>query len=196
MQAWAQQAPDQRCYSPPTPPCTPGCITLLAKLFAATQSAALWPAMREWLIDHGGIKSLWAALARSMALAEQEGSAAAAVAANGPLSTMRETIAHYSTLGPTLISALALTDELQFTTSTSSGRDELSLGREELALLPGLIASMTILFSDILPRELAAGHAHEWDTMLVLRHIVMIRFQSRSVGSTCQWAVRVCGQYR
>ena len=157
-----------------------GCIALLTKLFVATQSAALWPAMREWLLDQGGIKGLWSALAQSMTLAERDSAAASAAAANGPLS-MRDANS-CSTLGATLIFALSMTGELQFTTFTTSA----SSGREELSLLPGLITSLTILFGDVLPRELAAGHADEWDIMIAFRHIVLIQFQSRSVGNTRQ----------
>ena len=157
-----------------------GCIALLAKLFSATQSAALWPAMREWLLDQGGIKGLWSALAQSMTLAERDSAAASAAAANGPLSMRNANSC--STLGTTLIFALSMTNELQFTTFTTSA----SSGREELSLLPGLITSLTILFGDVLPRELAAGHADEWDIMIAFRHIVLIQFQSRSVGNTRQ----------
>ena len=149
-----------------------GCIHLLAVLFEATHSAALWPAMREWMTDQGGIKCLWSALARCMVLAAHESPAvmAAICGANSPLSEMRKTLSH-SALGATLVSALSMTSHL----TSGSGPDELSL-------LPGLVTSLFVLFGVVLPRELAAGYAPEWDVFSLLRHIVRLRIQSRSVG--------------
>ena len=155
-----------------------GCIRLLAELFAATQSAALWPAMREWLVDQSGIKSLWAALAQSMALAGRDSAALLAAVcgtADSPLSEVRQTLC-YSTLGRTIVSALSLTNQLQIAMSSAGGP------QSELSLLFGLVVSLSILFSEILPKEVAAGHAHEWDVINVLRLILKIRIRSRSVG--------------
>ena len=156
-----------------------GCIALLTKLFMATLSAALWPAMREWLIELGGIQSLWEALAQSMLMGGRDSAAmvaAACGATNGPLAEMRKTLC-YSTLGDAIVSALSLTNQLnQLPIVTSSAS-----GREELSHLPGIVASLSIIFGIILPEELAAGNAHEWDIINVLRHIFKLQIRSRSV---------------
>ena len=149
------------------------CIALLSWLFTATQSAALWPAMREWIIEQNGIESVWAALARSMTLAEQDHVAVC----SGPNGTLSEQHGALSCIPPTnlsrtFVTALELTNQLPV--SKSAGMPD------ELALLPGLIASLSILLGDVLPRDLAAGNAHGWDLVSVL-------FQITELRNRCVW---------
>ena len=139
------------------------CIALLSWLFTATQSAALWPSMREWFIDQKGIGSLWAALAWNMTLAVRE-RATVLSGPNGPLSEQHPS---YTALSRTLVTALELTNRLPV--SKAAGMPD------ELALLPGLVASLSLLFSNVLPRDLAAGNAHEWDLGSVLCQILELR---------------------
>ena len=159
-----------------------GCIAQLTQLFAATQSAALWPAMREWIIDQGGMNSVWAALARSMELAAQERVAflalcgADAQMSAGAGKEMSESLEDLSYRPPrmNIVSALTMTNQLPIATPAS--------WPEELPFLPGLIASLSFLFSEVLPRDMAAGNAHKWDLILLVYHIVMLWHRCRSVG--------------
>ena len=155
------------------------CIALIANLLTATQSAALWPAMREWIMDQGGIKSVWAALARTMMAAGRERAAVAAMSGtDAQLSRMHEAL-YYSTLRTAFVSALTLTNALPTATSPSRPGN--------LTLLPGLVASLSFLFSDVLPRDLVAGNAHEWHLSDMLRQITMLRNRSRSVWWASSW---------
>ena len=43
-------------------------LGIISFLFKRTRSGALWPAMREWILDQGGLQAIWPALAWSMAL--------------------------------------------------------------------------------------------------------------------------------
>ena len=87
-----------------------GCIALLGTLFVATNSAALWPAMREWIFDHGGIRSVWAALAWSMTLTERE-RATSCTGPDGPTSEQYDNLS-YTPLSTTFVCALALAIQL------------------------------------------------------------------------------------
>ena len=148
-----------------------GCISMLSFLFTSTQSAALWPAMREWIVDQGGIRSMWTALARTMVLARRE--RAAACKADSLLSEQEYDSLSYQTLRRAFPEALSLTNQQPFAAS--------ACWPDEIAHIPGLITSLSILFSDVLPRDLAAGNAHKWDISSVLRQINGLQLRSRYV---------------
>ena len=152
-----------------------GCIPLLVLLFNATNSAALWPALREWITDHG-IKSVWAALARSIALAERERAAACVPNSQRILTSEQYDDLSYAPLRMTIACALSLATQLPRAASANRLDDN--------AYLPGLITSLSLLFGDILPRDLAAGNAHMWDLIAMLRHIDDLRLRSRCL---CVW---------
>ena len=148
-----------------------GCISMLSWLFSTTQSAALWPAMREWIVDQGGISSVWAAMARAMKLTERE--RAAACKADSLLSEQEYNNLSYQTLRNVFPEALSLTNQQLFAASACRP--------DEIAHIPGLITSLSILFSDVLPRDLADGNAHKWDVSIVLRQINALQLRSRCV---------------
>ena len=119
------------------------CITNL--LFKRTQSKALWPAMREWIVDQGGLQAIWQALAWSMALVGEDQAAhdaALRVPVHAVMSLMSKPDGSQATLPP----------------STH----------------PSITAALTLLFSDLLPRDLASTDARELRTRQLLVHVVCI----------------------
>ena len=160
-----------------------GCVGLLARFFASTQSAALWPAMRDWIVDQGGMESVWAALAQSTTLAARErgtlvttfGTDVQQSADGGAVSEAVEALSH-SSLRVNIISALTMTNQLPIATSASRP--------EGFPLPPGLVASLSSLFSDVLPRDIAAGNAHKWDLVTLVCQVLNIWLLCRSVGTS------------
>ena len=105
-------------------------------------SATLWPALREWIVELGGITSLWTALAWVIRIPVLDFGAAAADA----LCQLRASV-H---------SVLALTHGM------------FSLRRPvELAQNSAVIAVLSIALGDLLPRDFAAGKASRWDLHIV-----------------------------
>ena len=102
------------------------------------QSATLWPAMREWIVELGGVTSLWAALAWVVRIPMQ-GCEAAASAVHQPLRASVQSL-------------LALTHGM-FTYRRPV----------ELAQHSAVLAVMSCVLADLLPRDFAAGFAQTWD---------------------------------
>ena len=121
-------------------------LRIIGFLFKRSQYGALWPAMREWIVDQGGLQAVWQALAWSMALVG--GDQAAHDAA------LREPV--HAVIG--LMSRRS--DGTQPTFPTSS--------------YPSTTAALTLLFSDIWPRDLASKNAHQWAVRELLSNITNI----------------------
>ena len=108
-------------------------IYLINFFFMHTRSAALWPAMRGWLLDQGGMQSIWTALAWCLASRER--------AASSDIVQIRSSIQ----------AAFALTLYINSVTVTAS-----------LSQHPGVIRVLMIVFGEILPADFAAGNADKW----------------------------------
>ena len=121
-------------------------IHIVCFFFMHTRSAALWPAMRGWLVDQqDGMQSMWTALAWCL--------------------SNRESNASHDLGQPrcSIHSMLYLTAELHGANATSS-----------LPQHPGVISSLQLILSDILPRDFAAGNAHFWQLRAVLSSIASL----------------------
>ena len=107
------------------------------------QSAALWPAISEWIIELGGVTSLWAALAWVILIPMQDFGAAAD--------------AMHQLLRVSVHEVFALT------------HDMFSFFRRpvELKQNSAVITVLSRLLSDLLPRDFAAGNAQQWDLDVV-----------------------------
>ena len=123
-------------------------ISSISFLFKRTQSGALWPALGEWIVDQGGLQAIWQALAWSMALVG--GDKAAHDAA-------------LRVLVHAVIGIMSTPEGTQLTFHPSAH--------------PSVTAALTLLLSDILPRDLASGNAHEWDMRKVLGNVVSLYAQ-------------------
>ena len=117
-------------------------IRSISFLFKRTQSGTLWPAMREWIIDQGGLQAIWQALAWSMALVSGDKTAHDA--------SLREPV-------HAVIGLMSRPDGVQLTYPLSTH--------------PSISSALTLLFSNLLPRDLASGNAHEWDMRKVLGNV-------------------------
>ena len=109
-------------------------INLIGFLFKRSQYGALWPAMREWIVDQGGLQAMWSALAWSMALVGGDKTA------------------HDTDLRVPVQAVFGLMNKPDGTLLTLP-----------LSAHPSITSALTLLFSGILPRDLASGNAHEWD---------------------------------
>ena len=119
------------------------CVTSF--LFMRTQHGALWPAMREWIIDQGGLQAIWNALAWSMALVGED-----KAAHDNDL----RVIVHM------VIRLMLKSDGMQPVFPLSAH--------------PSVNAALTLLFSDLLPRGLASGDAHAWLMRELLTNVVCL----------------------
>ena len=117
-------------------------------MFKNSQHGALWPAMREWIVDQGGLQAVWQALAWSMALVGGDQAA------------------HDAALREPVHAVL----DLMFRPDGTQP-DFLSSG------CPSISSALTLLFSNLLPRDLASGNAHEWDMRKVLGNVVSLYAQ-------------------
>ena len=126
-------------------------LVVISFLFERTQLGALWPAMREWIVDQGGLQTIWQALAWSMALVGVDKAAHDAA--------LREPV-------HAVIGLMKKTDERHLTLPLSAH--------------PSIVAALTLLFSDLLPRDLASGNAHEWDMHDLLVNVVSVSHQLSS----------------
>ena len=126
-------------------------------LFRHTQSGALWPAMREWIVEQGGLRAIWQALAWSMALVGEDQSAHD-VALRLPVQK--------------IIGLMLRPDGVQ--------------SAFPLPAHPCVSVALTLLFRDLLPRDLASGgNAHsEWGVQTVLGNVVGICNELHLGGST------------
>ena len=117
---------------------------------SAPQSTILWPAMREWIVELGGITSLWSTLTWAVMIPMQDFESAAADAL-------------HQLLRMSVHSVLALT------------RDMFSIRRPvELALNCADLMLPSRLLSDLLPRDFAAGNAHAWDLNTVSQTVTAL----------------------
>ena len=127
----------------PGPALDAGCIRecalhaglgLIGFLFQRTQSGVLWPAMREWIIDLGGLRATWQALAWSMALVGGDRAA------------------HYANLRVPVHAVFGLMPRPDgaHAVLTVPGAN------------PSITTALALLFSDLWPRDLASGHEHDW----------------------------------
>ena len=119
-------------------------LGVISFLFKCSQSGTLWPAMREWIAEQGGLQAIWQALTWSMALVG--GDKAAHDAA------LREPV-------HAVIGLISRPDGTQLTLPPSA--------------YPSITATLTLLFSDLLPRELASGNAHQWCMQEVLSNVTV-----------------------
>ena len=115
-------------------------IRSISFLLKRTQCGALWPAMCEWIVDQGGLQAIWQALAWSMALVG--GNKATHDAA------LRELV--HAVIGIIMLKPDGT--QLPF----------------PLSAHPSVMAALMLLFSDVWPRDLASGNAHQWDMQKVL----------------------------
>ena len=117
---------------------------------SALQCATLWPAMREWIVELGGITSLWSTLTWAVMIPMQDFESAAADAL-------------HQLLRMSVHSVLALT------------RDMFSIRRPvELALNCADLTLPSKLLTDLLPRDFAAGNAHAWDLDTVFQTVTAL----------------------
>ena len=108
------------------------------------QSATLWPAMREWIVELGGITSLWTALAWVIRIPVHD----LLAAASG--------LDHEILLRKSVHTVLALT------------HDMLKIRRPvELAQSSAVITVMSHVLGDLIPRDTVRGDAHTWDLHVV-----------------------------
>ena len=121
-------------------------LYIIHLFFMHTRSAALWPAMRGWLLDQGGMQSVWTALAWCISSREHTSSS--------DIVQIRSSV-H---------AALTLTVQLQHGVNVTSS----------LPQHPGVAGALTKLLSGILPRDFAAGNAHLWHLREVLVSIASI----------------------
>ena len=133
------------------------CISIVDLLFQSSQSAALWPAMREWLVNQGGIQSIWTSLARRISL--------------GAIDLEHD---RSPTLGQSVEEVLMLTSELR-----QLGGRGLAV---QLAQHPSVIASLRSLLSDVLPRDVAARGEATWDMFAMLPSLGGICMLSNAGG--------------
>ena len=123
-------------------------IRVINFMFRRTLFGALWPAMREWIFDQGGLQAIWQALAWSMGLVVNGSTAAR----DGALRVVFCAV----------IGLMFRSDDVG---------EQLSF---PLSAHPGISAALTLLLSDLLPRDLASRNAHEWHMQKVLSHVVII----------------------
>ena len=124
-----------------------GSISVISLFWQRTQqSATLWPAMREWIVELGGISSLWTALAWVVMIPMQDFGAAA-------------DMVHQAMRG-SIPPVLALTTDM------------IGIRRPvELVQNSAVITVMSSVLGDLLPRDFAAGNAQTWDLDIVLQVI-------------------------
>ena len=126
-----------------------GSICVISFFWQRTkQSAALWPAMREWIVELGGVTSLWTALAWVVMIPLRVCEAAANAAHE---------------LRASVHSVLALTRDM------FSSRQPV-----ELAQNSAVRTVLSSLLSDLLPRDFAAGNARKWDLDVVFRAVTTL----------------------
>ena len=107
------------------------------------QSATIWPAMREWIVELGGITSLWTALAWVVRTPSSCFEAESADVTHQLLRASDHTM-------------LGLTYEM------------FKIRRPvELAQNSAVVAVLNNMYGDLLPRDFAAGNARPWDLRLV-----------------------------
>ena len=122
------------------------------------QSAALWPAISEWIIELGGVTSLWAALAWVILIPMQDFGAAA----DAMHQLLRESVHEVFTLTHDMFSIR---------------------GPEELQQNSAVITVLSRLLGELLPRDFAAGNAKEWDLDVVSCTISALCELEGSAGS-------------
>ena len=117
-------------------------------------TGTLWPAMREWIVELGGIRSLWTVLAWVILIPVQDFEAADAI---------------HQLLRVSVRMVLYLTNGM------------FSLRRPvELAKDSAFTTVMSRLLSVLLPRDFVAGNAHTWDLDTVF---IVITTQYQLEGS-------------
>ena len=124
-----------------------GSISVISFFWQRTQqSATLWPAMREWIVELGGITRLWTALAWAVMIPTQDYGAAADMFSQA--------------LRKSIPPVLALTTEM------------IGIRRPvELAQNSAVVTVMSSVLGDLLPRDFASGNAQLWDLDVVLQAI-------------------------
>ena len=119
-----------------------GSFLITWSFFVQTRSAALWPAMRGWLVDQGGMQSVWTALAWCLSSREHNTS--------NDIVQIRNSIR----------ATFSLTLYIDSATVTAS-----------LPQHPDVVIALRLIFSDILPADFAAGSAHLWQLRDVLSSV-------------------------
>ena len=120
-------------------------IRVISVMFKHTQSKALWPAMREWIVDQGGLQAIWQALTWSMALVGED-QAAHDAALRAPFHAVTSLMSRPDGAHPVLPPSAH----------------------------PSITSALTLLFSDLLPRDLASTDAHELRMQEFLVHVAYI----------------------
>ena len=114
------------------------------------QSATLWLAMREWIVEQGGVTSLWTTLAWMCLIPAQDIEAAAADD-------------FQQLLRGSVHAVFDLT------------RDMFSSRRPvELAHDSAVVTVFSCLLSDLLPRNFTAGNGETWDLNLIFRTVMVL----------------------
>ena len=121
------------------------------------QSAALWPAMREWIVEQGGVTSLWAALAWGARI---------------PMRGCETAANAVQELRASVHSVLKLTHDM------FSSRQP-----TELAQTSAVTTVMSTVLGDLLPRDFVAGDARKWDLDIVFCAVTTLRRLEGSVLS-------------
>ena len=106
------------------------------------QSATLWPAMREWIVELGGVTSLWTALAWVVMIPKRDAD--------------DDAFAFRQLLRVSVHSVLDLT------------HDVFGIRQPvELAQSTAVVTVLSSVLGDLLPRDFAAGNAQAWDLHVV-----------------------------
>ena len=123
-----------------------GSISTISFFWQRTQqTATLWPAMREWIVELGGVTSLWTALAWTVM---------------NPTQGFEADPSHQILLRESVQSVLTLTLDmfrLQWPV--------------ELTQSPAVRTVMSSVLGDLLPRDFAAGNAQAWGLHIVFHAI-------------------------
>ena len=135
-------------------------IYLINFFFMHTRSAALWPAMRGWLLDQGGMQSIWTALAWCLSCRERS-------AASREFAQIRGSI--HSVLELTKLAGNLHDVHILFTS---------------LPQHPSVASALRLMFGEILPRDFEAGNAHLWRLRDVLTSFGFICYVSVPTPST------------
>ena len=133
-----------------------GSISAINFFWQRKQSAALWPALREWIVDLGGITSLWTALAWVVRIPMQDEAAEAL----------------HELLRASVHAVLALTHGMFGVRQPA-----------ELVQNSAVITVLSSVLGNLLPRDFAVGNAETWSLGLVYRTVMVLEKLDESVLS-------------
>ena len=135
-----------------------GSISVISFFWRRNLQSNLWPAMGEWVIELGGVMSLWKALAWVVLIPMQD----------------------FETTADAMHQLLRVSVHEVFTLT----HDMFSIrGPEELQQNSAVITVLSRLLGELLPRDFAAGNAKEWDLDVVSCTISALCELEGSAGS-------------